>query len=117
MDCMATARPPVLAATAARNRTPGAIRRRPETCAARCSAAAQTASSAPERLRMIHGMTVPLASLVACRVLHRRPEAGVGALASKVARHDGGLPPLVRNLTTSPGAYVAGSWGSMDTTA
>ncbi|NUT70272.1 hypothetical protein HNO81_03690 [Pseudarthrobacter sp. C4D7] len=49
-------------------------------------------------------MAIPLASLVACRVLNRRPEARVGALASKVARRGAGGPPMVPNLTTWAGS-------------
>src|SRR5690349_11636219 len=100
MDCMATASPPVLAATATRNRAAGATRRRPEAWEARCRAAAQTASSAPETMRIIHDMTVPLASLVACRVLNRRPEAPVRSLEFQGSKARRRVPPLVPKPTT-----------------
>ena len=73
------ASPPVLASTEMRKTAAGAIRRRPVACAVRCRAAAQTASNEPERMRINHAMTAPVASLVACRVLIRRPEAQDGA--------------------------------------
>ena len=84
MDCMATARPPVLARTEARKTRAGTSRRRPVAWAVRCRAAAQTASSAPERMSISHDMTAPVASLVACRVLNRRPEARKRGLGLQV---------------------------------
>jgi hypothetical protein len=77
MDCMAMARPAMLARTETRKREAGAMRRRPEAWKVRCRATAQTASNDPERMRINHDTTDPLASLVACRVLNRRPEAPV----------------------------------------
>src|SRR6476661_8053498 len=99
MDCMAMASPPVLARTETRKRAAGGIRRRPVACEVRCRAAAQTASSEPDKMRINHDMTAPVASLVACRVLIRRPEAAErAALFSSVATpgRRGELPPRTR---------------------